>query len=607
MFRYVALSWDHTSEQQPALIQQVIPRLFHPSTGYALVHQSRGIIVACADIDNHGMRATPLDSQRGIVLGSVYSKHADIRNDEAMLPAQFDAHASRAILNSRGQALLDRYWGHYVAVLWQEMSVLFITPPSGHLPCLVQTMDGVVLAYSCVSDSIRILGRKIRRTHAYTRARVLGEMFDSSSPLDSVHRMLRGEALHVHFHPSIHIERRILWHPAQFQANNECVENASEASKAIRSCVRAATKTLAREHGAVVLRLSGGLDSSIIAGCLRDTGASIYAHTYISKNTVSDTRPWARSVARFCGYPLLENVVDASELNIDRLLSLTPSPDTLPLVEYLFRVELERTLCSIHSASAIFTGDGGDSGFCRDSIALSVLEHLQRHGLGVRMLSIARDVAVVTQRSVWTVLKRSALYYLRGQRVTDQTALVTSANRLAHPDLRSDIQAPTLHPWMHLNGEVRWDTLYRVGALIVPPYPYDLSASADAATPLLAQPLYAQPVVELLLRIPIYMHFHGGRDRGLARQAFYADAPRANLDRVWKDRAPGFLQALLHHHRERLREIFLDGILVRDGFLDRNGVEQAFSIRAPKTQISPTEILRHLDTEMWARAWDTYP
>ena len=96
------------------------------------------------------------------------------------------------------------------------------------------------------------------------------------------------------------------------------------------------------------------------------------------------------------------------------------------------------------------------------------------------------------------------------------------------------------HPWFRGQRRVPWDTIRRIGTLMMAPDYYSVAVPADAPVPEILAPLYSQPVIEVLLRIPIHTHFHRGRDRGLARMAFVGEAPEPILRRLWKDRAPGF-------------------------------------------------------------------
>jgi asparagine synthase (glutamine-hydrolysing) len=177
------------------------------------------------------------------------------------------------------------------------------------------------------------------------------------------------------------------------------------------------------------------------------------------------------------------------------------------------------------------------------------------------------------------------------------------ASRLLTEELRASYSNTTRfpHPWLSDLQPIPWSLVRRLGALLAPPECYNVARRARA--PEVIAPLYSQPVMELLLRIPLDVHFQDGRERGLARKAFAEDLPPEIARRTWKDRAPGFLDELVQRHRKFLRELLLDGVLVHEGLLDRAVVEDALSDRISTSPVFPGELLRHLDVEAWARHW----
>jgi asparagine synthase (glutamine-hydrolysing) len=600
MFRYVAWAWDPAQNEQVHQLGRIQARLTEQLPAYRTVFRSENLLVACADM-SADRTAKLLPPDKGVVLGQTFKCARDPAQDEPMAPAQFNERDATQAYESLGESLIDSTWGDYVAILISERRVTFVTAATGSLPCLVDTREEILWAYSYTPDALALGARRYARSHAYTRAQVLGEFIDRTDPLEGQVRLLRGESFSVYEKP----QRRTLWHPTRIAAKYGVIENANEAARIMRGSIIAATRTLTRAHAAVLLRLSGGLDSSIIAGCLRYCPTKTMAHTYVSRGTPSDARPWARDVASFCGFSVEQREIDPGTLSLAPLACLSHAPDAIATLEYVFRSELERELCRRAGATAIATGDGGDSGFCSESFALSALDYLRAHGPTPRFWLLAHRVARSAQRSLPTIAHRAIVRAVRGQRMRDQAAPGAEITGLVSPHLRHADLDQIPHPWFTEDREVRWDIWYRLGALVLPPQPYDLAARPEVFAPYLVQPLYAQPVVEALLRIPTYVHFEGGRDRGLARRAFSGDAPRANLERLWKDRAPGFLEALLDHNRSWLRETFLDGVLVRDQLLDRAKLEATLSSTSLKSDVLAAEVFHHLDTELWARHWDS--
>jgi asparagine synthase (glutamine-hydrolysing) len=281
-----------------------------------------------------------------------------------------------------------------------------------------------------------------------------------------------------------------------------------------------------------------------------------------------------------------------------------PATEPLSLLAYLLRSTVERRLAAERKATAVFTGDGGDSGFCSDSFPYAVTDYLRRHGPQPAALRLAAEVALRTERSTWAVLSSSMRRWLFGPQMREQLPALLMGSRLVSAQLRDSFAIPQgyPHPWFDRLRHVPWDVIRRLGVLVSTPEFYNVTNVADSE-PEIVSPLYAQPAVELFLRIPIHVHAEGGRDRGLARRAFAREVPEPILQRQWKDRAPGFHSELLLRNLDLIREILLDGVLVSEGLLDRAAVEAALAPGPSKTDVLPVEIYRHLDVEIWARYW----
>lgn len=603
MFRYFACVWNPDRATQREAAAFVRQRLAQTSSPWQTQLCIDGLFVACTDA-TRSLCALTLPDTSGVVFGSLFERNRDLLDDSLMRHARPDASSTVRMLDSNGRELIENYWGNYVAFLYRPGHLTVIVSPTGTLPCLSSTVESVTWFYACIDDALALGLPVPRRCHIYTRDRVLGRFVDSRNPLNEVTRLLRSEALSYRLksHP-LGVKRHVLWRPQRFAETTEPLDDPSQAARAVRSAVRACTQTLAADHQHVQLRLSGGLDSSIIAGCLRDAPCEVSCHTYFGANSTTDVRPWARRAASYCGFPLSEHPLDAAAFAMPALAGLRRSADVASLMEYLFRAGLERELCRDHDATAIFTGDGGDSGFCSDSVSRCVVEYLRRHGLTWRIWDLARHVALATHRSTWQVIALSLRRWKRRGRIEKQPVLDPAMTMLVEPELVRAAGDRIDHPWFKDEKEVSWVTLYRLGALVLPPQNDDLSIAPCEFAPDVARPLYAQPVVELLLRIPLYVHFENGRDRGLARRAFQEDAPAANLQRLWKDRAPGYFNELLAAHGAWLREILLDGVLVDARMLNRKAVEAALSDEPSRSLVNPAEIFRHLNTELWARHW----
>jgi asparagine synthase (glutamine-hydrolysing) len=422
--------------------------------------------------------------------------------------------------------------------------------------------------------------------------------------LNEVRRVYRGECVELGDQPW-RTRRVFYWHPLRFRGANEPIEDATFAARAMRATVQSCTHTLLREHRSVLLRLSGGLDSSIIAGCLGTAPdkPELYCYTYYTPGGRSDARPWARLAATRSGLKHEEHAVTAESVPLPSILDALELVEPTAAMGYIHRSTLEDRIARDHHASAVFCSDGGDSGFCGDTFAYAVSEHLRRRGLTLHAWRLAGQVASLTEESTWTVMIKSLRRWRHGAGMEHQLKMLLPASRLLSEELRASYSNATNfpHPWLSDLHPIPWSLVRRLGALLAPPEFYNVAKGARA--PEVLAPLYSQPVTELFLRIPLDVHFQNGRERGLARNAFAQDLPPDIQRRTWKDRAPGFLDELVQRHRKFLREVLLDGVLVHEGLLDRHCVEDALSDRISTSVVFPGELLRHLDVEIWARQW----
>jgi asparagine synthase (glutamine-hydrolysing) len=608
MFRYLAFAWNVADPQQTQTVERLSRRLAAPPGPWHEVLDTPGLRVFCAGARPTSLRAEVLPNQRGVILGSVFRRHRDLTDASPAPRAEPYPAEAEAIISTRGRWLIDECWGNYVALLADGSggSTWILKDPTGTLPCLHTLIERVRVIFSSLRDCLQLAPPRFTVNIGYLRSRVAGtpEYLQESS-LNEVEHVRRGQCVQLDTSADRAVQSTTTyWAPLDFSERSDAIEDPDFAARAMRATVRSCSHTLAGCHDSILLRLSGGLDSSIIAGCLADAPTRPTCYTYYNPDGRSDERPWARLAAQHGGYDHIEYPVIPADLHLQALLDLPPLVAPTPALGYLHRSTLEQELANERAATAVFNGDGGDSGFCSDSLAYAVPEYLRRKGIRPAALRLAAQVALRRQQSTWEVLRHGLRVWLLGARMNEHQQLQASISQLAAADLRDDVRAPARFPhhWFDHLTRVPWATIKRVGMLLHPPEFYDV-ALGQGRPPEVLSPLYSQPAIELLLRIALYCHFEGGRDRGLARRAFAPDVPEPILRRLWKDRGPGFHDELLHRNREFLRQLFLDGVLVRDGMLNRHAVEQAFSTTPSRQAVHSGEIFKQLELELWARQW----
>jgi asparagine synthase (glutamine-hydrolysing) len=116
--------------------------------------------------------------------------------------------------------------------------------------------------------------------------------------------------------------------------------------------------------------------------------------------------------------------------------------------------------------------------------------------------------------------------------------------------------------------------------------------------------LVSQPLIELCLQIPSYVWITGGRDRAIARRAFASALPSQIVRRQGKGAIDQANLVICDANETYLREMLLDGELVREGLLDRRRLESYLTRGASRAGYEYNDVLRHhLCTEVWLRRW----
>lgn len=604
MFRYLALAWNVDATEQCAAARILIDRCTARTKSWGRVEQETGLCVLHPNLRQGSLQILALPGERGVLIGALYERRGDFTDDSPAPRFHPTIQQSEQIVASRGRWLMEHTWGNYVGVLRDTAAsrTWALKDPTGSLPCFSTTFHGVHVIFGNIADLVDTQLFKFTINERYLRDRVLhGGILDGPA-LNEVRTVYRGECVEL----GQGTESKVFhWHPLNFVEPRATIEDPTFAARAMRSTVRSCTRTLCSDHESVLHRLSGGLDSSIIAACLADVPARprLACYTYFTPGGRSDERPWARLAASRHRLPHEEHSAVADQIPLLKVLTLPPLVEPTASMGYLLRNTLEQQVALEHQATAVFCGDGGDSGFCGDTFAYAVSEYLHRHGLRLHALRLAAGVAALTEESTWTVMMKSLRRWRHGAGMEHQRKLLMSVSTLVDDELRARYTdaASFPHPWLGHLPSVPWSLVRRLGTLLATPEFYNVAPGIDA--PEVLAPLYSQPAIELFLRIPVDVHFQHGQERGLARQAFAQDVPEEIIRRHWKDRAPGFVDRLIERHRDFLRELLLDGVLVEARLLSRKAVEEALSEHVSKSPVYPGELLRHLDVEVWARTW----
>jgi asparagine synthase (glutamine-hydrolysing) len=610
MFRYVALIWDVDDSQQSDAAQALTRRLKASAKQWLEALDRPGLRVLCADVCPGSLEPHVLAGKAGIVLGSVFARRTDLHDDAPALRCVLDEARTAAIVDSRGEWLVRNAWGNYVAFVADPLTghTWVLKDPCGSLPSFSTTFHGFTIAFSAITDCADLGAMQFTVNRRFLERRLYGgDMTQQWDALNEISQVRRGECVEFvpRRQPSI-VARRFLWNPFAIARTSEPLDDIAAAAAALRNTLRSCTATLATCHESVLLRLSGGLDSSIVLACLQ-AGArrpSVLSYTQYVPGSPLDPRRWARQAAAHSGGEHVELESTAAGVRLSAILEMAPTAEPFSTLMCLVTAAHEQSLIARHGASATFTGDGGDCAFGSFCIGEAATAYLRRHGPRLAVVRLAAESASILQQTTWHALKRALQMWLTGRSLTSLTGLNNEARKLVPEDVARECEAtPAVHPWLAGMAHAPWEPISKLGMLLGTPDLYYSQAHPDAQGPQIVAPIYSQPLMELALRIPADVLFADGHDRGLARQAFRGDVAQPILNRLWKDRAGDFHDELIRRNLDWLRETFLDGVLVNEGLLDKAAVERALAPGLVKSEIFPGELLRHLDNEIWARQW----
>ncbi len=491
--------------------------------------------------------------------------------------------------------LLRAHWGRYVAILRggsSEASVL--RDPSGELECCVwTTREGVGVIASDLSASPGWLRPQRLGLHWERIAMCLAAPggATATSLLDDVRIVPPGAVCRVRGNDP----GRLAWSPANFCSPTRLDREllARELLDRVDACTAASVEKFER----LLVDLSGGLDSSIVAGALGESGAVARVTQWVHRlddRPEGDERAYARAVTD----------------RLDRHLTVVRKPMT-PLTPDDF-AELgssfwpgingadaarDRDMAGrldAGGADAIVSGQGGDAVFYQMPTAWIASEEVGRRGPAALGSPVLVETARRLHKPVWSVYREARAGLQRGR------GLPKSASTLMNADAR-EIAGRAVHPWEHAARDLPLARQLQICALAnIHVVRGDCRRRRRGD---LIFPLAAQPIMELCLSIPVADLAAGSQDRPFARKALAGRIPDVVRQRRSKGSLTAYFSRLVAASRETLLPFLRDGCLAEAGLLDRAAVERAFDPGHLIHAGRPNDVLNAAPVEAWVRYW----
>ena len=597
MYRFVAFNWNHLDPASTAAAKRLARSLQLNSPELQCVLDTTGLQVFHTTRAKGAYRAYALQHDTGVVLGRLFN--ADLDGDHRTSAVSFDEEETDQLIRSSGRRLVDRYWGHYVAFVRDPNSDrrFVVRDPTGGLSCFLTTAGSVDVFSSNIVDCVQVTPEpaSVNWNHI-TAFFIHSRLVNETTGFDDVSQLCAGECLTISEHEKA---RSFYWDPVRIHKANT-IEDVDEARAALRKVVRHCVRAWASSYDSIVLSLSGGLDSSIIAACVADgtMDVDVVCFHFFTALAEGDERAYARAAAQSCRVELVETEANASERPLGRLLN--PARISTPAVMGFIPAPelLRKRLVNERHAGAVFTGNGGDHLFQQRMDKMLAAEYARRHGLTPQFFKIARNTSRMTKESIWSIYSAAIGNGLL--RTSFDPYAVYEAPSFLTDDARHSLPPHAYkHPWVESALQLPASKITQI-LDIVDCQPFYLQPCPYAEQ---IHPIISQPIIELVLQIPAYLLAHRGRDRGLVREAFESDVPAKIIHRRSKGGTSSYFSRIILDNADFLRETLLDGALVQNGILNRTELESRLADGELLNGKGWRPVLNAIRAETWLSTW----
>ena len=574
--RFLALQMD-LAEQQRHVVYQRLDR-----AGLTMVY-ARGAFALFTNLP-----ALCQVVPNGIVIGHVFSNTFPRRG------TRFDKDVSIEISRTKGERLINTYWGAYAAILEDPESgaVHAVRDPSGALPCYVYRTANTWLISSDVETLVETgLVRLTVDFDQLGRHLFAPDLRTEVTAVAGLTEVLAGYRLTLPKTGAM--TQRMCWSPWRFTERRSGVsagELAEELRDLVTDCVAAWSSSF--EH--ILLGLSGGLDSSILAASLKRAGVQATCLTMATHEADGDERRYAGRVAQALDLPLVEAFHELGNVDVTRATTAhLPRP-----VYYAFGQSEHQTkfeLAQELSIDGFFTGIGGDNVFCSLQSATPIVDRFRVEGLGRGTIATINAVRDITGCSAAQAIRMAIRRYF-----SPSIYKWHGEPAMLNPELCAPWPARLNHPWLHGPGHVLPGKIVHVGMLARIQGTIDGFSRVDR--PPQINPLLSQPIVEFCLSVPTWSWCDGGQNRSVARRAFGELLPAEVVNRTSKGGPDSFACLVIERNRKQLAAHLLDGLLARHKLIDTARIEARLANPLPLSGKECSRIAALGEAESWARA-----
>jgi len=495
-------------------------------------------------------------------------------------------------VEEREHRLLRETWGEYlllhVADNDEEQVVRILRDPSGAVPCIYGFMGDHGFATSNIALATHLgLYRKEVDWVAMAHSLAYPYLRTGHTTLKGICELLPGNTLTCH---DGSLSTHAPWSPWSFVSRGIRHRDREAAIADVRSAVSTAVCSLSAADHRLVVELSGGLDSSIVAACLQGDIARATFYSLVMPVAGTDERPYARLVTDTLGCGLATQQVGFENVRFDFPLSPSAFLPAMGILQNAVNEAWEKAGADC-DADSYLSGGGGDTVFCYLKTAAPSADAFRENGLKAGVVSL-RDLSALHQCTFW----KAARLTLRKLRLPP-SGTWKKDSRFLSPAHTPD--TPEYHPWLDMPADALPGDREKIQDLIGTQLFRDTAPRRAGRS--MRFPLLSQPVMEACLRVPTWMWIEGGRNRAVARDAFADRLPPGILDRRSKGSYTGYMAAVYTRNKGGMRRFLEEGQLAAHGLLDRNALADFLARELAPRDLSFLRIFDLCAAENWAR------
>lgn len=521
------------------------------------------------------------------LIGTIFPRHGP-----GLALDDHDGPLIAALSSPETSTLLERFWGGYLAVRRLEAGYAILRDPSAAMPCYYVQNGGQLWVTNSVPALVEAgLLRPAIEWDDLARCLYSAGLPSIRTAVSQVGELLPGDELHVKGGKVEVFHRWSPWDHVAIDGNVDLEEYAVRLRRVTESSISAWSRQFKR----ILVTVSGGLDSSIVAASCRQRSADLTAVTLATDGRDGDERIFARELCEHLSLRLVEARYDLADMTTAKsACAALPRPiGRSPALAYDLTVA---RIAATAGTDAIFTGNGGDNVFAFSQSVAAIVDRVRHQGMANAVWTI-RDICLLTGCSAIEAIIAAIRLAGRGSRYVWQP----DRRLIAHDILAQFDSQPLSHPWLDAPAKALRGSVIHIAALLR--IQAHLDGSHRCPGVVVVNPLMAQPIIEQCLSIPSWHWCAEGRNRAVARIAFADTLPSRILNRMSKGGPDSFGIQFFTQYRSEIAERLLDGHLARRGLIDRMKIEQLLLNERPDVGPEQTRLLQLIDTEAWIDHW----